>query len=342
MARRPTLRYNVQLVSSRQSGESQVRRTAKEVSNGFARLIVRDVAIAASKRYQREIGATFQRNIEKAVRAELERIMGHMGRMMVRPESADGPSGTLNFGTGEGYKPTSDLARMRGWGSSYNVASAGIKWAPRDPDYVRRKRDKSWWRKTGHLANYLSRKSSRWFEQALGPIKVLWWPTSVSSRSELKTTSSGSKGPPGERVRIGRIEVIAFGDISPEDLPGLAEFAPMDAPPERAGLAGYFAARYYNRQTAKLMHLSTGKRRIGGGMQPRRTRSRYGYKMTRSPVRYQSVERQYRPFMDPFISFFLTRSMPNAVWRRLEREFRSTKRIQQQRSGVRDASGFGP
>ena len=338
----PVLAINVRFRSDNaQKSPPDIEKTLKPVSNSFARMIVSNVALSMAKRNEKAIRKEFERSVEQAVYRELDRMAKDIARHARQPESGTGPKGALRI-MPEDYKVMSDT--MRGKSSTYNVSQSGIKWEPRDPQYVRRKKRKEWWDKTGKLQSYLNKRTGKYYAQAFGPVKVIYTPQGEASTfSAQPVSSSGSKGRLSERVRIGRVEVIALGNITPQDMPGLSSLEPMNSPVEGAGVARFLADTYYNRHTVKLMGLSTGKRvtreRKGRlvGYTPVRKKPKFKYERHTT---VETLERKHRPWIDPFVSFYLTRAIPNAVYRRIEKTVEKRVFIGNS-SGQKGKGGFG-
>jgi hypothetical protein len=330
------LQFNVQLVSNAQKKTGNPRQTTREVSNAFARMILREVALAMSDKMAKSMTATFSTEVEKVVRKELDNMARAIAKSMIRPEGADGPSRSLTIRS-EDYSTMSKTAQSMGWSSNYNVSQAGIKWAPRDKEYVKKKKRKAWWDKTGKLQTYLSRKKGSFYEQAFGPVKVIYQPRrgrmtkyEYTDFGRKKVSSTGARGKLSQDVRVGDVQVIALGNITPNMMPGLSSMTPMAGPPSKNGngVAGLLADRWYNKHTAKLMGKSTSRRitkeRVGRitGYTPVRKKPKFTYARE---TKVEKLQSEYRPWMDPFVSFYLTRAIPNAVYRRIEREVFSTK-----------------
>lgn len=328
------LNINFRWVSNAQDSRSATVAELKRATNGFARIIVRDVAIAASKRYYQEARRALIRGMEAVINNEMNRMAKAIGSGINTQDAYRGPQGRLSIqsdmvgrgGPENGARFMSDTARNLGWSPSFNVSSTGIKWDARNPKYLRQKARKGkggyWWRKNGALQDWLKNISGSTYEKAFGPVKVVFVQTGQGSRADNVTTT-GAPGRVSQTVAVGRIQVNAFGRITPSMLPGLADMDPTGTVKSGKGIARLLETEFpRNRQIYKLLTKSYSTTKVTKKRVPL---SQIDPKAWRAKTRKVTViEKQqaggnYRPAIDPFVSFYLTRAVPNAIWRRTER-----------------------
>lgn len=164
----------------------------------------------------------------------------------------------------------------------------GGHWAARSASYLKRKRREvghdRWFEHDGLLKSTMG-KSDTWIK-AFGPIRV-----SVIKRSGVEAQDAGTKrlktgiSNQGLSVRIGvaTVRVDVFGNLTPAMLPALRSGNIEDVAPDgrTTGLIGRFPR-----------DIALG---LGAGRQV-----------------------PYRHTIEPFLGFLMTRSMPNAVLRRIQ------------------------
>lgn len=299
--------------SNAQSRTAAVRQI-KANSEAFARLIVDEVAIPARERSYRSLRHQLQRSVHKEVQSEIDRMAMVIGNGIMLPDAHTGPYGQMQI---RGTAALSDTYRsFFGNDMSFSRQSSGIKWHKRSKRYLDHKqRDPSaryrnkWFGYTGKLKDYLSNLDSSDYEASFGPINVIFTRTRNPAKPKNITTS-GSAGGISAQVQVGRLEVLVFNKITPQMLPGLSTFNPRQSNP----LPGPGVAQLLpqNDNVAKLMNKSAR----------RKTHKYYRHRDGSRHRRPNSATIQggvHRPAVDPFVAFYLTRAIPNAVWRRTER-----------------------
>jgi hypothetical protein len=233
--------------------------------------------------------------VEADVRRELVNLASLYRRHIIGANGNQGtPAGIISSAIG-GAKPMS-------------LASALPAWAPRNAEYLRTKRnatggnkwfDNRGWKRGGHRKGgiFISNKSgpsdvgllfqesrADTWETMFGPIRITFEKsaglTAADATSAVKLQSTKAE------VKVGTIRVFALGKIMPDMLPVLRTGNMMASDEGNDGLMNLVKA-YDPRLAYRL-----GQR--------------------------SSITKRYRPTLEPFLGFFLTRSIPAAVGRRIE------------------------
>lgn len=346
-AKRPQkreLKLNFQFVSKARPTGFRDRNRAGEVSYkgeikqvqytiaNFGRVVLEDFALSYSDAKFEEAKRALAKDIERIVTNEVERMASAIGRGLHRPDDSDGPWGRLrivgdkmsvrNAGKGE---VLSDQAEERGWQSTWDRSQSQIKWAKRSPSYMRRKKKAGlanyWFKGTGELANWLKAKSSGYYFRAFGPVSVRF---EQVKEDRLKLgTPSGLRGGQGTWTKTGKLTVNYFGKITPQMMPGLSSFDPNSNPLPHPGVATLLPK---TKQRAKLLKKSfdretiTRKKFIFGEQSGTKRNGKPQFRYyTQKTTQTKTGMAQHRPAIDPFVSFYMTRAIPNAIWRRTER-----------------------
>lgn len=303
------LNINFGFVSNAQSLESNLREV-NQTGLGFARLIVNEVAIAATEQAYKDARTSLVSSVRAVALREVSRMALLIKNSFALPDKYTGPAGYMSIKEG-----MSDTAKKFGFRSTFDRDSVKpkIQWTKRGKHYLKWKRDngfpEKWWEATGDLADTLGNDSL--YIDAFGPVQVLFTRArnqdkakgglsksyilsgggalegqSSSSRLSAAVTQSGRVGRITAEYQIGKLEVITFGRITPNMLPGLATMDPKGAHPSGNidGLAGLLP----NDGPGGIRNKLLGKQEA----------------------------RRYA--LEPFVSFFLTRAIPNAIWRRTE------------------------
>lgn len=298
----------------------------------YARLIVRDIALSARDDVYRRARTALRQSITKIVRQEVQRMAQYIGRHLPTPDKYAGPYGEMSlfadalgdpersYGT-----PLSRQAQELGWSTKWNRSQSGIKWAKRDRYYLKRKRREGtsghWFRRTGELQAFLMSRKADWYFGAFGNIRVRFTKSFSDNVSGRSVTRSSAPGRLSSTVQVGRLDVSYFGNITPTMMPGLANMTPVSNPLPHEGVSRLLP---HNEQTWKLHQPSQGyvARRAVDVRVPadriHRALWRKSYRM-KKVWQNQTVRPQHRPAIDPFVSFYMTRAIPNAIWRRTER-----------------------
>jgi hypothetical protein len=331
----PNLNLNFQFVSSAQSLSSSVN-NLETLGEDFARMIVNEVALAASKDSFQKARTRFVSSVKAGIRAEVSRMALLIGRFLPLPDKYTGPNGQMSLG---GMSATAHRFNFQ---ETFNRSQTNIDWAKRSKKYLAWKRRSAfntgkWWELRGDLKNAMAAKGADFYEESFGPIRVRLErpvgrvngkfarvnplpgsalnPTvamadgaeAVPARGQVNVTAASSRGRASAEVTVGTLKVDVFGKITPSMLPGLANMDPRKAdsfPGE--GVVGLFP--------------NDGP----GGIRNKLLGTRKG--------------RHHRYAVEPFVSFFLMRAIPNAVWRRTEQLVRGSVSVRSNNDGGLNAN----
>lgn len=302
------------------AGDKPSLEKLRSQSSEFARLIVDNVAIAAADETYKRARTALRQDITRIVRNEVNRMARAIGRHLTVQERRSGPYGPMTMTSGEdtNFNTMSDQAKARGWSSTFRRQDTGIRWFKRDPKYLRRKKRNGqsgdWWSKKGELQRYLQGKRADWYFGAFGNMRVRFTKAFTESHSNVNLTRSSVKGRLSSTAQVGRLDVAFFGNITPATMPGLATGTPNSNPLPGLGVASMLP---YNDQTVKLMARAQEYEQRYQTTEKRRLTYRKGY-MNKFVWKRRRAGGSHRPAIDPFVSFYLTRAIPNAVWRRTE------------------------
>lgn len=314
----PDLDINFQFTASAQSLQAN-NQLVKKTTDGFARLIVDEVALLNSRFLYQKARASLVAGVRQAIMSEVSKMAMSIGRFFILPERARGPQGQMSIHGG-----MATTAKRLGFQRTYFRESSGIKWDPRGRDYLRRKKSSHghgrWWDYDGDLADDLNSKTGEFYSGIFGPIRVQFIPPKVTrdkkgrfqpggfgkilpgnanlpqgrgfqkqtANGGVNITHHGGAGRFAQDYEVGKLEVQTFGKITPRMLPALAtpDWDPKNAKPTQGdGVAGLFP--------------NDGE----GG--------------TRNKLLGRQAAKRYA--LEPFVAFYLTRAIPNAVWRRTEK-----------------------
>jgi hypothetical protein len=251
----------------------------KRSPGAVSRFVAQDVAMNIADENWIEI----RDRVVKQVSRDVTREMGHLAQEFLRlivgiSGNNEGPRGRLMTQAEPAFGD-------HGF-TSYNLH---IAWDERSRRYLRRKRrakgHQRWFEYDRVLARTMG-KASTWFG-AFGPVEVQVTRKSMS-QFEAQQRGIGDRFDVGSgaraRVQIGTIRVFAMRSITPQMLPALATGDIDDMAPDGAttGLVGRFLHDV-------AVRLAPNRRFV-----------------------------PYRHAVEPFLGFFLTRAIPNAVMRRLQ------------------------
>lgn len=233
---------------------------------------------------------TLEQTVERDVRRELVNLASLYRRHII---GADAPRG----------KPQGVIHSVIGGASPMALSSALPSWAPRNAQYLQRKRNA-----TGHdrwfdNQGWRRYKGQRWmprdsglmfremradtWETMFGPINVRFYKSRMLTANDAVgniNVSSGQK----VRVQVGTLGVYALNKITPDMLPAL-----------RTGVAETMASDAGNPGLMELVQ-------------------KYSEPLAYRLGQRSSVTKRYRPTLEPFLGYFLTRSVPTAVARRIQ------------------------
>jgi hypothetical protein len=277
---------------NQQTGKASVEPGGKHFGN-FSRVLVQQVAV----QYGNSTLGLIRDHIESQIQTDVQRELDHMARLLMTHVVGiagrnSGPTGAL--GT---VAPESEEMRELG----LQVKSVSLRglvregWTPRSPYYLkwraRHGGSTDWFRLHSPSRLDALRSGSTW-TAAFGGITV-----SVLKHTDLEKGEQSfgllnmPYGSAGTRIGIATIRVAAMSRITPEMLPALA-----------GGSLGSFGS---NPQHAGLLSM------LGDPI---------AWRLGGDPVRVP-----FRPTIQPFLGFFLTRALPNAVAKRIEQGFAQTR-----------------
>jgi hypothetical protein len=318
---------NFRLSSNAQTRETKI--DARPISEAFARILVNDVAVAAQDETYNRLRKTLIKDVRNSVRTEINNMAMKIGGGILLRDAYKGPYGDLSFSDNNTNGMSETFKKFFGRERDFQRQNAGIRWKARSPHYLKRKKKDpaarikgQWWGYTGELKRYLSNMSFRHYEESFGPLAVLFTrvshkdPTGQrtlrwSSKTAPKVTRTGASGLVSSSIQVGRLEVLVFNKITPQMMSGLRNFNPRNSrpAPDDPGVAQLFPD---GRNRDKLLRKSASRRVFSYY-----TRAD-GSKRRRRGVPPDIITPSFRPAIDPFVSFYLTRAIPNAVWRRSE------------------------
>lgn len=287
-----TIRFRFTFNRGGEKGGLQ-KRTARAVNGA-----IQNVVFEYARGTYRDIQTRIKANVSRDIRAEISWIAGLFKQSVIGIHGRrTAPKGYIGM--------THELASVSLPLGIKPRASAGqgISWPKRSKRYMAWKRANNygdrWFKNRGKVLPSLMGKTETWVG-AFGPIVVRVSPMPRSgavSSANLGRLSSREFVSRGGRSRykdtessrivegVARIEVAALTNITPSMLPGLA-----------SGEMGSYAAD--GRETGLI------------GMLPSEAAIRLGGSSDHVP---------YRHTVEPFLTFVLTRSVPNALFLRMEK-----------------------
>lgn len=254
--------------------------------DNFARVIVEEAAFQHGER----VFELVKTQIISRLRNDVERELRHMAAMFMgsvvgAPARMRGPSGTLST-----VAPVSDAMSGYPQMSGYPVKGLVPSWTPRSSFYLAANRNNPWFQRDGAVLSALANPKA--WTTAFGPISV-----SVFRHRQLSAAQGGKLKTVGhsfnfkEKISVAKIRVEALARITPDMLPAAGGGSLNDYGPNPRG----------NGLLSML-----GERvawRLGG-----------------NPLTVP-----FRPTVQPFLGYFLTRQMPNAVFKRIEQGFQNQR-----------------
>lgn len=271
---------------------------ARQRYSNTARAILERVTLQYAEGAYDEFRKTVQAQLAADVRTELEHMAGLFRKHIIGFSGRrSSPSGMLTTATKGPDRP------------SQPIASSLPPWAPRNAQYLRAKRqavghirwfDNTGWNSAtpdmryarvsskvgdgpdspGLLKSFMTRDS---WETIFGPISVQFLRARKLEATDAVGNIAGGKK--NMRLQIGSVYVRALGKIDPHMLPGYT--------------MGYVRAN------------ASGNPRLMNVIAETDPRLAYRLGTMRNGI--------YRPTLEPFLGFFLTKSLPYAVARRIEK-----------------------
>ena len=263
-------------------GEDNVK--GRQRYENTAAYIARRVAFSYAEDSYNFMRKELEQTVERDVRRELVNLASLYRRHII------GANGATN-------RPAGVLRSVIGGVEPLALAGALPAWAPRDAKYIRRKIfnragtgwfDNRAWRGRGapEDAGLLFRemRADTW-ETMFGPIRVRFYKSRKLDVEDAKAQINVASGR-NVKIQIGTLQVVALSKLTPQMLPGLS-----------AGVVGMAS----DRGNDGLMKLVQNY--------DERLAFRLGQRST--------LTKRYRPTLEPFLTFFLTRSVPSAMQRRI-------------------------
>jgi len=295
MAKKSDATLNFRFRSNNQSkdfGNEEIR----TFSDSYARIVVNQILISASDKAFQSAKSNLTKNVRAAVGREIAQLAFMVSRFLVQPHNATGPRGTITSLEAN----TSNQARANRWITNrFQLEKSGVHWRKRSFNYLMWKGKKygqeDWWTLKGSLQRSVSKSS--FYTENFGPISVQFVRNTELSKSGRSVDSQGNlidslkgknitqtgRGRTSATAHVGTIIVSVMGKISASMLPALASGSPEGG----ATPTG----------SARLTSL------IGD-----------------SDVRNKLTGRgEYRPVLEPFLAYYLTRAIPNTVYRQVEK-----------------------
>jgi hypothetical protein len=294
LSQKSTLRIRFRF--NQQTGVRTDRQELQRASGRFAQSIVEQVGLQyadnAFKDLQSRIGASLQGD----VRNEIEHVARQFRKFIVGSTGARSSRADLTTSTSNARGTGPLRTEIEGLRSA---SVGGTFWTPRKKRYLTEKRQKvghnRWFEHQGELSKGI-RNGSTW-TNAFGPISIkVQRVKSISGLANTLDFGGKSLTPRDANVfggrakgtfSVARIEVSAFGKITPAMLPALIT-GKMDAPIPSDGRTTGLIGLLGNANPALAY-------RLGGGPNV-----------------------PYRPTLEPFLAFALTRAIPSAVFNRIQ------------------------
>jgi hypothetical protein len=257
-----------------------IERTMYDMKN----LIIENVGFMMAKRQEKALVNNLERNMVKIVTQELSRMARQISQMAV------GIADRANLRRG-GYTPQGSLSvtgaisrAMQGRVSPVTLGSGTGMWPARNPNYLKQRRKAGtgtrWFKQTGALQKYLARPDT--YTTAYGPVKVAF--------IKAKSVAYYPK----------RIHMSTIG----------------------TGVPGVKAAHQFTVgrvEISVLSRISEDMLSDPGSHQPSAWHTGlFGYLDEKAEKKLLNREDFYRPFLEHFLSFYLTRAIPNAIFRKME------------------------
>lgn len=256
--------------------------------NNFAGTVVKEIAF----RYSDEIYQEMAGRLESQFVADARKELVHLAAVFRHHITGDTPSN----------KPTGNLSLTAGIGrDDVPIRNSVPSWAPRTPKYLAYKKKRvghnKWWDARGLSAKkdakYSGMKKNTtadaWISY-FGPIRASFkraaGPSDAANVRGAPALKEFNLGPGHFRVAVGTIQIFALTEITPQMLPALAS-GNLNSPVSTQGNDSLMAkVRAKDREMA--------------------------FRLDR-----RSTQGTYRPTLEPFLAYYLTRSVPAAIANRL-------------------------
>lgn len=253
----------------------------KSKTDRFATTVIYDVAVAVAKGKYNDLRAQVRSDLEPVLRRELRHIAQQYLQFIVGKQRIGGTITSLVKGSAYDAKGNLEAA------SSYSLKSALPPWKPLSPKYLARKKTKpNWFKYKGTIDS--SNISGVSWEQMFGPVSIIVQPVKNNAIPSTIAYSQGAK----EKLRVGvaNIRASVFGLLTPSMVAALADGNLSKVNQSSDG------------RTSGLLDLVHAQNpglsyRLGHNSKPGHV---------------------YRPSLEPFLAFAVTRSVPSALINKLK------------------------
>lgn len=263
---------------NQQTGQSVVSNDLQKAGRDFSQIIANQVGVTYAEGMYEELKKEIVQSLEADVTNEIRHVAQQYKRFIV--------GSSANQRAVRGVLTTTTASKQGGPASSrtlktYNVG--GTRWAPRKEAYLKDKqrvvKHQRWFEYAGLLGSAMSQGDT--WTRIFGPVTIkIIRTTSRDLDPKSSNKLFASRG--SQTYSVLRVEVGAFGKLTPAMLPALMRGdpgAPIPADGRTTGLISL--VKDYNPSLAD---------RIGGGPNV-----------------------PYRPTLEPFLAFAMTRAIPAAV-----------------------------
>ena len=275
-----TVNINPTHGGSRGAVKSEIEAATLKLSN----LIMNNVAFFMAEKQEKALTQNLQRTFATIVQKELAR----MGRQIkqfavgIADKSILTSRGYTNIGGSLSITGVVSEA-MQAFAGPVSLVSGTGPWPARSPKYLKERRKAGtgtkWFKQTGALGTYLANPNT--YLNAYGPVSVKFTRDSHSPLNTSKVNVSTIRtGLPGRRTRKIGIGTVEVSALSRITSDMLGDPGQKQPSAWKTGLFNYLDPK----MESKLLN----------------------------------TEDRYRPFLEHFLSYYLTRSIPNAVFRRIE------------------------
>jgi len=278
-----TIQYSINVYT--QTGTRQSTLKTEEVDRGMTymyNLIMQEVAFRAVKGKEDALTRSIDSTFKAIVEMELKRMARKIGQLIfVKDSAAKARTGYLPRGQLEIVGNTSQA--MQGLTSPVKLSTGTGYWPARNYKYLQKRKKMgggNWFKVTGELKSYLTNAGA--YTQAYGPIKVKY-----------------TKAPKGTPLPQGKMPVTKMG----------------------VGVGGRRSTdiTFGNVEVSALGSITSDMINSPDRMQPKAWSTglfeSFPDKIERKLL---NREEAYRPFLEQFLAFYMTRAIPNAVFRRIE------------------------
>lgn len=258
----------------------------KEGFNGVQNYIFNDITFKGAKSQQRNI----QNQLETKFHGIALKELAAMGRKIATQAIGLGPGarsptgGSLNIeGPISPILQRADPTRVQ----AMSIKAVTGQWRARTNEYLQRKAKKfghrKWWLNTGELREAL--KNPQMYISAYGPIRVSWIPATIQSKQVIGGATRFSNFAHG----VGRTYTIQTGQVRMTVLGRITQQM-LNDPGQRS---------YDSRFTGLFDMLPENvEKKLASRGDP------------------------FRSLIEPFLTFYLNRQIPNRIWGELERSIK--------------------